>query len=102
LNRRQNAPLIAQLLAIALLAGGLPMAASPVIVQHHPGPAFTLDICTPLPSFALGAASCSLAPLPAFSFRVVIEDHGIAIDSESSQASRALDAPDPPPPKFAI
>jgi hypothetical protein len=102
LNRRQNAPLIAQLLAIALLAGGLPMAASPVIAQHDSEPAFTLDICTPLPSFALNAASCSLAPLPAFSFRVVIQDHGMAIDSESSQASRALDAPDPRPPKFVI
>jgi hypothetical protein len=84
---------------MALFIGGIPMAASPVIVQPQTAPAFTLDICTPLPSFALGAASCSLPPLPAFAFSVVIEDHGTAIESGSLQAGRAPDAPDLPPPK---
>jgi hypothetical protein len=99
LKRRQNAALIAQILVMVLLVGGIPIAASPVIVRPQCAPAFTLDICTPLPSFALGAASCSLAPLPAFSFPVVLEDHDTTIESGSSRVGRALDAPDPPPPK---
>jgi hypothetical protein len=99
LKRRQNAPVIAQILVLALLVGGIPVAASPVIVQTQSAPAYTLDICNPLSSFALGTASCSLPPLTAFSFAAVIEDHGTAFESAPSRASRALDAPDPPPPK---
>jgi len=99
LNRRQNAALIAQILVMALLLGGIPMAANRVIVRPQSAPAFTLDICTPLPSFALGAASCSLAPLPAFSFSVALEDHATTTEYDSSRVGRTLDAPDPPPPK---
>jgi hypothetical protein len=99
LNSRQNAALLAQILVMALLLGGIPMAASRVIVRPQSAPAFTLDICTPLPSFALGATSCSMAPLPTFSLPVVLEDHDTTIESGSSRVGRALDAPDPPPPK---
>jgi len=102
LNRRQNAPLIAQILVMALLVGGVPMAASPVIVQHQSAPAFTLDICTPLASFALGSASCSLPPLNSSSFRATIEDRGTAIESVRAPVDRPLDAPDSPPPKSRV
>jgi hypothetical protein len=102
LNRRQNAPLIALILAMTLLVGAIPIAASPVIVQPQSAPAFTLDICTPLASFALGSASCSLPPLRAFSFPVAIEDRGTAIESLRAPVDRPLDAPDPPPPKSLV
>jgi hypothetical protein len=102
LNRRQNAPLIAQILVIALIAGGIPMAASPVIVQPQSAPAFTLDICMPLASWALGDASCSLPPLSSPSFRATIEDRGTAVASVRAPADRPLDAPDPPPPKSPV
>ena len=74
---RRHGPLIAQLLVIAVLLGSLPMAASPVLVQPEPAPAFTLDICHPLPVFAVGAASSTLAASVAFSFTIVIEDRGL-------------------------
>jgi len=99
LTGRKNAPLIAQILVIAMIAGGIPMAASPVIVQPQSAPAFTLDICTPLASFAPGTASCTLPPLNSSSFRVKIEGRGTAIESVQSPVDRPFDAPDPPPPK---
>ena len=102
MNRRENAPLIAQILVMTLLVGGLPMAASPVIVPYQSEPAFTLDICSPLASFALGSASCSLPPLLAFSFPVAIEDRGTAIESVRAPVDRPLDAPDLPPPKSLV
>jgi hypothetical protein len=102
LKRRENAPLIAQILIIALLAGGLPLAATPTMLHHESPPAFTLDICTPLSSFAIGAAACSLPTLTTFSLAVMIEHRRLAPDSITSTADRTIDAPDPPPPKSLV
>jgi hypothetical protein len=102
LKRRENAPLIAQILMLALLLGSLPIAASPIILRHESAPAFTLDICTPLSSFAIGAAACSLPTLTTSSFAVMIEHRRLAHDSIPSAADRAFDAPDPPPPKALV
>jgi hypothetical protein len=90
------------LLVIALLAGGIPMAASPVIVQPQSAPAFTLDICSPLASFALGAGSCSLPPLSAFAFPTLIENYDTAIEGVRVVLDRLVEAPDPPPPKSPV
>jgi hypothetical protein len=87
---------------IALLAGGIPMATSPVIVQPKSAPAFTLDICSPLASFAVGAGSCSLPPLPACAFPAVTENYGTAIEAVRVVLDRLVDAPDPPPPKSLV
>jgi hypothetical protein len=102
LKRRENAPLIAQILMIALLLGSLPIAASPIILRHESAPAFTLDICTPLSSFAIGAAAYSLPTLTTFSFAAMIEHRRLAPDSIPSTADRTIDAPDPPPPKSLV
>jgi len=99
LNARRHYPLIAQLVVIALLLGSLPIAASPVIVQRDSPPAFTLDICNPIPAFEVGAASCTLPTFTACSFACVIEDCGPAPESVLPLLGRANEAPDPPPPK---
>jgi hypothetical protein len=102
LKRRKNAPLIAQIVVVAILFGALPMAASPAILQHNTAPAFTLNICTPLPSFTYGATSCSLPTMNVFVFECALEDRGIAIELTPRIIGRAIEAPDPPPPKSLI
>jgi hypothetical protein len=87
---------------VALLLGSLPMAASSVLAQHEPAPAFTLDICHPLPVFAVGAASCALAALSAFSFAILIEERGATDASNIAIADRTREAPDPPPPRTPV
>jgi hypothetical protein len=99
---RRHGPLIAQLLVVALLLGSLPMAAGPVLAQHDQVPAFTLDICHPLPVFAIGAASCTLAAFTAFSFVILIEDRGPTDVSNIAMIDRTGKAPDPPPPKTLV
>jgi hypothetical protein len=102
LKHREKAFLIAQIMVIALVIGGLPIAASPVIVQPESAPAFTLNICSPLPSFTLGALSCSLPTLNRFSFECIVADHGCAPDFIAAGRDRLIPAPDPPPPKSLI
>jgi hypothetical protein len=99
---RRHGPLIAQVLLVALLLGSMPMAASPVLAACDSAPAFTLDICHPLPVFAVGAASCTLAAFTAYSFSVVVEDRGPTGSSNIAVDDRAGDAPDPPPPKTIV
>jgi hypothetical protein len=99
---RRHSPLIAQLLVVALLLGSMPVAASPVLAERQSAPAFTLDICHPLPAFAVGAASCTLAAFTAFSFSVAIEKRGPTESSNIAVNDRAGEAPDPPPPKTLV
>jgi hypothetical protein len=77
----------------------MPMAASTIVGDNEFPAAFTVDICHPLPAFAVGAASCTLAAFTAFSFAVVIEDYGATEASDFAVIDRASEAPDPPPPK---
>jgi hypothetical protein len=99
LNRRQHRPLIAQLLVIAILLASLPMAASPAITERKSGPAFTLDICHPLPTLEAGTGSCTLAALTADSYSVALEDRGPTEIADLAGIGRADEAPDPPPPE---
>jgi hypothetical protein len=99
LTRRWHGRLIAQLLLVAVLLGSMPMAASSVIAKHEIEPAFTLDICHPLPMLAVGAASCTLVAFTAFSFSMVIENRGPTDASDLPIVDLAGEAPDPPPPK---
>lgn len=90
---------MARLIVVALLLGSMPLAASPVIGDNESAPAFTLDLCHPLPVFAVSAASCTLAAFTAYSFSVVIEERGSTEASDFAVSDRAGEAPDPPPPK---
>jgi hypothetical protein len=103
LKRCENAPLIAQILTIALLIGSLPVAASPVITPYEAAPAFMLNVCHPLPSFTIGAVSCSLPMLTKCSFeRHAIGGDGVMPDFVPATSGRSIGAPDPPPPKSLI
>lgn len=90
--------LIAVLLVAALLIGSMPMAASAVL-GGETAPVYTLDICHPLPVFAVSAASCALAASSAYSYSVAIEDYGAPEISNFAVVDRDSEAPDPPPPK---
>ena len=94
-----NAPLIAQILTIAMLIGSLPIVASPVIVEHDSAPAFTLNVCHPLPSLAAGAASCCLLEPSRFSFENKAGHRGVMAEFNPVISGRTIAAPDPPPPK---
>jgi hypothetical protein len=99
LKRRESASLIAQIVTIALLIGSLPIAASPAILEHDSAPAFTLNVCHPLPSFAAGAVSCCL-PVPArFSFEYKAGHQSVMAEFIPVVSGRESAAPDPPPPK---
>lgn len=85
---------------VALLIGSMPMAANTVIVEHESTPAFSLDICHPLPTFAVGTASCTLSAFTAYSFSILIEDRGSTEITDITGIDRAGEAPDTPPPKI--
>ena len=99
MSSRRPAPLIAQMLMAALLFGSMPIAASPTIGAIDAAPAITLDICHPQPSFAINLASCTLAPLAAYSFAVTIENRPFAEAPSAATSDRDGDAPDPHPPQ---
>jgi len=90
---------IARLLVVAIVLGGLPFASSGVLVRHAPTPAFTLDICHPISPGAVGLAACDLSPLAVFAFTYRAIDLGAAPVYADYRAVRALQAPDPPPPR---
>ena len=90
---------MAQLLALTVLLGGMPMAVSAVITKPDCTPAFTLDICHPLPVLAVSTASCTPAACTIYSFLIAIERRGPAELSELSAIDHDSEAPDPPPPK---
>jgi hypothetical protein len=102
LKRSEGAPLIAQIVAIALLIGSLPIAASSLIPAHDSAPSFTLNVCHPPLSFTIGTASCCLPTLATFSFEREAGYQAVMAEFIPVVAGRAIAAPDPPPPKSLI
>jgi hypothetical protein len=88
--------------AIALLIGSLPIAASSLIPAHDSAPSFTLNVCHPPPSFTLGAVSCWLPTLFRFSFAPEAGYQAVMAEFIPVVAGRAIAAPDLPPPKSLI
>jgi hypothetical protein len=90
--------LVAQMLIVTLLVGGSPVF-SGVIVQPS-APAFTLDICHPMPGVDRSCGGISLAaPLPSRMLTPALTKRGASSDSYPSWRSRPDEAPNPPPPK---
>jgi hypothetical protein len=83
---------------IAIVLGGLPFAASGIIMDHHAPPAFTLDICHPLATCNV-AHACNLPPLAGVEFIQRTIDLGTVGDYAASSTVRGPQAPDPPPPR---
>lgn len=99
--RRKSGPsaVIAQALVVALLIGGLPLLSGVVIVGTHDGPAFTLNICHPLPGLDHGA---SFPAVPLVDGRPSLEKPSLYIvlhEADTPPLSFMSEAPDPPPPK---
>jgi hypothetical protein len=100
LNRRSGCSTVtAVALILALFVVGLPSLSGMIITGTQGPPAFTLNICHPLPGinhgvafspFPLGNMLCSIdRPLPS----------GVAPELHELLVIRASEAPDPPPPK---
>ncbi len=86
------------MLIVSLLVGGLPVF-SGVIVQPS-APAFTLDICHPMPGLDRSLGGISLAvPLPSRMLIPALTRRGVSSDSYSLWRSRPDEAPNAPPPK---
>ena len=102
MKRQESAPLIAQIVTIALLIGSLPVATSPVLLAHDSVPAFTLNVCHPLPPFTIRAVSRYLPRLATFSFEQEAAYQGVMPDFVPAASRRLIAAPDPPPPKSLI
>jgi hypothetical protein len=100
LNRRCGCSTVtAAALILALFVVGLPSLSGAIIAGAQGPPAFTLNICHPIPGinhgvafspFPLGNMLCSInRPLPS----------GAAPELRDLLVIRASEAPDPPPPK---
>jgi len=95
----EAARLVAWVLVVALLMGGLPILTGVALIADSK-PAFTLDICHPIAgaSYNLDA---SLAPLiPATCVAQAPAAAGFTSDSVASFSPQPNRAPDPPPPKI--
>ena len=92
--------MIARILVLAILLGGLPLAATEMLANSHAAPAFTLDICQPLASFDIAQATCTLAMPPPFALLHRPIDLHVAAVYFVRSSTLAPEAPDPPPPKL--
>ena len=99
LNRRCGLwKVIARILLVAVFAGGLPPLSGVTIIGAQGPPAFTLDICHPLPGANHGFAFSvvSLTP-PRLSVEKLLPC-GPAQQSASPPVSRDMEPPELPPP----
>jgi hypothetical protein len=93
--------LVAQILIVTLLVGGSPVF-SGVIVEPS-APAFTLDICHPMPGVDRSFGGISLAaPLPSRMLAPALTERGASSDSYPLWRSRPDEAPSTPPPKAPV
>jgi hypothetical protein len=100
LNRRPGgSSAVAAALIWALFVGGLPSLSGVAIIGIEGSPAFTLDICHPVPGINHGAAFSAFSlgnTLCLFDRHV---PRGVAPELHEPLVIRASEAPDPPPPK---
>jgi hypothetical protein len=99
LNARYENRVLAALLAMAILLGGMPIVAS--AAPHDTHPTFSLDICQPIQAMDSLSAGCCLPTLVACSFVQMLNEFGMAPVIVPSIVLSADEGPDPPPPKAA-
>jgi hypothetical protein len=98
-QQRQTSAAIAKALIVALLVCGLPQLSGVIVTATHGAPAFTLDICYPLPGLNQGSG---FFPVPLVDNLLSVARPsrcGTADDPPASPLMSASEAPDPPPPK---
>jgi hypothetical protein len=98
-RQRDLSALIAESLTIALFVGGMPLLSGVTLMVNHGAPAFTLDICHPLPgvNHSSGFFAVPLVSGPAVQRPFLF---GPALKSQTPFVIRESEAPDPPPPKL--
>jgi hypothetical protein len=98
-KRREVLAVFAQVLAVVLLLGGLPMFEGVIVTVSAGSPTFTLNICHPLPGLNQGAG---FSAVPLASGAPVLErpaQHGVVGTPPAPAAILAIECPDTPPPK---
>lgn len=98
-RQRESSAMIAGALIVALLAGGLPLLSGVIMMRTTGAPAFTLDICHPLPGAGHGPGFFTVSfadPVPPFEKLI---PRGIADEPQAPPVIRASESPDPPPPR---
>ena len=99
MKARYENRVLAALLAIAILLGGMPIVAS--AAPRDTQPTFSLDICQPIQAMDSLSAGCCLPTLADCSFVQVLNEFGVAPVIVPSIVLSADEGPDPPPPKAA-
>jgi hypothetical protein len=84
-------------LILVLLAGGIP-SFSGVLIRSDT-PAFTMDICHPLPSFDNSLMASLPAPLPSRESATALPEATLVPELSVKIRSALAQPPDPPPPK---
>jgi hypothetical protein len=91
---------MAQALIMALLVGALPLLSGVIITRTQGAPAFTLNICHPLPGLNHGSGFSAVPLVEAQPALDKPSPRGAADDSRTPPVICASEAPDPPPPKL--
>jgi hypothetical protein len=90
---------IALLLAVAILLGGMPILAGAPQALH---PAFGIDICQPIQVVNRVTASSSLPILVDCSFAQALEERGRVPAAAPIVVISPVESPDPHPPKMLV
>lgn len=96
----ESSAVIAGLLIMALLVGGIPQLSGVVVTGTRDAPAFTLNICHPPPGLNYGSGF-SAVPLISGPHIYKPPLSEVARRVSVALATRAREAPDPPPPKLS-
>jgi hypothetical protein len=99
-RQRDCSAMVAQALIVALLVGGLPLLSGVIITRTEGAPAFTLNICHPLPGLNHGSGFSAVPLVDGPPALDKPSPRGAADDSQTPPVIRASEAPDPPPPKL--
>jgi hypothetical protein len=89
--------MIALLLAVAILLGGMPIVSGASQAVH---PAFGIDVCQPLQAVNRVSVTCSLPILVDSSIVQRLEERGRVPAAAPIVVNSPAKAPDPPPPKI--
>jgi hypothetical protein len=100
LNRhRESSAVVAGALIVVLFVAGLPTLSGVVLTATEGTPAFTVDICHPLPSLTY---TSGFSAVPLNDVQPSLErplPSGMVCEAHTSPVIRASEAPDPPPPR---
>ena len=95
---RSARSILAAILTVGVLFGGVPSFTGIIVVTSNSRPAFGLDICHPIPSADLTSAGVAVPGRP-FALSSALGDFGELADPVVPDLGMLRDPPDLPPPK---